>query len=59
MWPSQSGNLASLQGSGFSPLPSWGRGKAKANGHEDTEVPWLRVSLQLTRLDLGLEAGVL
>lgn len=59
VWPSQSGKLASLQGSGFSPLPSWGRGKAKASGHEDTEVPWLRVALKLTQLDLGLEAGVL
>lgn len=59
VWPSQSGKLASLQGSGFSPLPSWGRGKAKASGHEDTEVPWLRVALKLPQLDWGLEAGVL
>lgn len=35
------------------------RDTGKADGHEDSEAPWVRVSLKVTQLDLGLEAGVL
>ena len=37
----------------------WKRDTGKANGHEDTEAPGLKVSLKVTQQDLGLEARVL